>query len=166
MLQVICPWHVRTHWALLRLRLADQYIYLHDGLLPPGRHMDPDKYDLGRMRFAELAPLRKIIPALLQLTSYHADRPDIPESSRWGLGLPAPVSVLPQVDSYSCGPLALLTAQCLVSGAFPPRGATVDVARLRETQAYAVWRFSEDARAGEIFHLPDEAPPTEYDIIS
>jgi Ulp1 protease family, C-terminal catalytic domain len=132
-------WHTGAHWFPLLIDLRRCEVWVFDSLQHRAR-TDPD---MRRRRYADTLGLRRLLPTILQLTSFYEHRPELrPLEREWDLRFAHPQHCFEQHGSHSCGPFSVKTIEVLLA-----RRAVVNVDEdhmkiIREQIAERIFSFS------------------------
>ncbi|KAL6561494.1 hypothetical protein OROMI_017095 [Orobanche minor] len=124
------------HWLILRIRLEEGIIIMHDSLA-----QEEDAYL--KLRSQQSLGLSFLIPTILQRSGFYEHRLDITPVHQFRVDVAKKDLCYVQDDSTSCGALSIRTLESLVQYSFSH--GKMDIYAFRGRMARAIWRFSDDA---------------------
>ncbi|KAL6566848.1 hypothetical protein OROMI_015252 [Orobanche minor] len=126
------------HWLVLRIRLEEGIIIMHDSLA-----QEEDAYL--KLRSHQSLGISFLIPTILQRSGFYERRLDITPVPQFRVVIPKKDLCYVQDDSTSCGALSIRTLESLVQHSFSQGKTEMDIYAFRGRMARAIWSFSDDA---------------------
>ncbi|KAL6581137.1 hypothetical protein OROMI_007060 [Orobanche minor] len=126
------------HWLVLRIRLEEGIIIMHDSLAH-----EEDAYL--KLRSQQSLAIIFLIPTILQRSGFYERRLDITPVPQFRVAIAKKDLCYVQDDSTSCGALSIHTLESLVQHSFSHGKTETDIYAFRGRMARAIWRFSDDA---------------------
>ncbi|KAL6575063.1 hypothetical protein OROMI_012348 [Orobanche minor] len=126
------------HWLVLRIRLEEGIIIMHDSLA-----QEEDAYL--KLRSHQSLGISFLIPTILQRSGFYERRLDITPAPHFRVTIAKTDLCYVQDDSTSCGALSIRTLESLVQHSFSQGKTAMDIYAFRGRMARAIWRFSDDA---------------------
>ncbi|KAL6581135.1 hypothetical protein OROMI_007058 [Orobanche minor] len=126
------------HWLVLRIRLEEGIIIMHDSLAH-----EEDAYL--KLRSQQSLAIIFLIPTIIQRSVFYERRLDITPVPQFRVAIAKKDLCYVQDDSTFCGALSIHTLESLVQHSFSHGKTETDIYAFRGRMARAIWRFSDDA---------------------
>ncbi|KAL6541163.1 hypothetical protein OROMI_025046 [Orobanche minor] len=127
------------HWLVLRIRLEEGIIIMHDSLAQE----EEDAYL--KLRSHQSLGISFLIPTILQRSGFYERRLDITPVPQFRVAIAKKDLCYVHDDSTSCGALSIRTLESLFQHSFSQGKTETDIYAFRGRMTRAIWRFSDDA---------------------